>query len=396
MSQKSKIIRITTVPASMNVILKGQLGWMNQYYEIVGVTGQDEKHFPDLIKREGIRMIPVFMARNISILKDLISVWTLFRIFRKEKPDIVHTHTPKAGLAGMIAAFLAGVPVRLHTVGGIPWMEIRGIKRKILKTTERLTYRLADRVYPNSTGLKKFIIEEGLDRSVSIKVLGKGSSNGINTDFFASDFEPGIREKMRQSQGIASHDIVLGYVGRVAREKGIGEWIEAFDRLRTTYPVKMVLIGLFEREYGGLNEFLEYKINNDPDIQFLGRFDDVRPYYALMDIFVFPSYREGFPNALLEACAMGLPVVATDINGCNEIVEDGISGLLIPPKSSEDLYLALKRLVEDPDLRNRLGNAARAHVADNFEREVIWKALHDEYEFFLQKKLEIKFPLTKA
>lgn len=384
MNKKPKIIRITTVPVSMNIILKGQLAYMNQFYEVVGVTGRDEKHFYEIAQREGIRMIPIELSRVISPFKDLKSLFQMYFMMLREKPDIVHTHTPKAGLIGLLAAKLAGVPVRLHTVGGIPWMEVFGFKRNMLKQIEKITYGLAHRVYPNSKGLIQFIHEQKICPSEKVKLLANGGSNGINTDYFVP--QPELKQTLRLKQGINDNEIVLGFVGRIAREKGINEWLTAFEEVRKQFKVKILLIGLFEKTYGGLTSEVEEKIQNDSDILFLGRFDDVRPYYNMMDIFVFPSYREGFPNAVLEACAMGLPVIATDINGCNEIIQNGVNGILIEPKSSEAIYKALLNLLENKELRLKLGEQARTEVVKKFRRENIWRALKDEYDTFLRNR----------
>lgn len=381
MNSKPKIFRITTVAVSMNIILKGQLSFLNRFYDITGITTPDDKHFQEVEQREGIRMIPVHLARTIRPWRDLISLCTLYRLFRKEKPDIVHTHTPKAGLLGMLAARLAGVPVRLHTVGGIPWMESSGIKRVVLRGMEYITYACAHRVYPNSLGLLSFIVSQKLASVSKFKVIGNGGSNGINIDYFAPD--PLLRERTRQKHNIEKNEIVIGFVGRIAKEKGISELLEAFGHLRNKYTLKIVLVGLFERTYGGLDFQTEQKITGDPDILFLGRFDDVRPYYAMMDIFVFPSYREGFPNAVLEACAMGLPVIATDINGCNEIVVHRKNGLLVAPKSAESLREALTILLDNTDVGRQMGMIGREHVFRYFRRELVWEDVKSEYDHFL-------------
>lgn len=381
MNRKPKIFRITTVAVSMNIILKGQLSFLNRYYDITGITTPDEKHFHEVEKREGIRMIPVQLARTIRPWQDFISLLTLYRLFREEMPDIVHTHTPKAGLLGMLAAWLAGVPVRLHTVGGIPWMEISGIKRVVLRGMEYITYACAHRVYPNSRGLLTFIESQKLGPYSKFKVIGNGGSNGINTEFFLPD--PLLRERTRLKYNIEKDEIVLGFVGRIAKEKGIAELLETFGHLRKKYTIKIVLVGLFERTYGGLDPQTEQKITDDPDILYPGRFDDVRPFYSMMDIFVFPSYREGFPNAVLEACAMGLPVVATDINGCNEIIVHRENGLLVTPKSAESLQEALTFLLNHTEACRQMGIKGREHVIRYFRRELVWEDLKSEYDYFI-------------
>jgi len=385
---KPKLIRLTTVPISMNIILKGQLGYMNQFFEVIGVTGYDEKHFNEIAQREGIRMKAVDMARTIAPFKDLRALWQLYRFFEAEKPTIVHTHTPKAGLLGMLAAFLARIPVRMHTVGGMPLTEVKGAKRVLLNWMERLTYACAHGVYPNSKGLQEIIIAEQFCHPDKLKVLANGGSNGINTDVFKPDYIPDAAQKkveMRQSLGIKEADIVLCFIGRIAKEKGMIELLPVFERLQQKYPIQLILVGVFEKYYGALPEILVKRIENNPDIHFLGRFDDVRPYYAMSDIFVFPSYREGFPNAVLEAGAMGLPSIVTDINGCNEIIENRKNGLIIAPKSELELEKALLALLEQPALYDSLSKQARPTIVQYFRREFVWAEMLKEYQFQINK-----------
>ncbi|MBK9150481.1 MAG: glycosyltransferase family 4 protein [Saprospiraceae bacterium] len=380
---KARIIRMTTAAVTMNIVLKGQLSYLSREFDITGITSYDPKHFEEIRSREKISLMAVEMERTISPLKDLKSLWQLFSIFRKDKPHIVHTHTPKAGLLGMLAAYLAGVEIKIHTVGGIPWMEVKGAKRGLLKAMEKLTYACADRIYPNSKGLMQFIINEKICPLSKLKVLGNGGSNGINTSHFTRNEND--RQRLRAQYNIGDDEMLLGFVGRIAREKGITEWLEAFDLLRQKYKVKILLVGLFEKTYGGLSEETEDRILNDPYIVYPGRADDVRPFYAMMDIFVFPSYREGFPNAVLEACAMELPVIATDINGCNEIIEDKVSGLLIPPKSSSAIENAVSLLIDRPEMRKALAMSARAAVVEKFSNEIVWNAVREEYQILLEE-----------
>lgn len=387
--KKPKLIRITTVPVSMNIILKGQLSFMNQYFEVIGVTGYDEKHYEDVLKREQIQMEPIEMARTISPIKDLVSLWNLYLFLKKEKPEIVHTHTPKAGLLGMIAAYFAGVPTRMHTVAGMPWVELNGIKKWVVGWTEKITFACAHKVYPNSYGLKKIIDDNNFCSPKKLKVIANGASNGVNTSFFdPNNSSLESREKLRQKHHI-SDEIVFCFVGRIAKEKGIQELINSFEKLQkspSTSKIKLVLIGTFEKHYGLLGEALEKSITSNPDILALGRFDDVRPFYLMSDVFAFPSYREGFPNALMEAGAMALPSIATDINGCNEIISDGHNGIMIQPKNEEQLYQAMKKLIDKKELRISLAANARKIIVDKFRREIIWESLLDEYKMLLSKK----------
>lgn len=382
-------MRLTTAAVSMNIILKGQLGYMNRFFDVVGVTTYDEKHYNDIPAREGIRMAPVTMARAIAPVQDLRTLWHLYRLFRRERPDIVHTHTPKAGLLGQLAAWLARVPVRMHTVGGMPLTEVCGLKRQVLNAMEKLTYGCAHGVYPNSKGLRDIILEERFCKPEKLKVLANGGSSGIDVDFFKPDYvqDPGKkRGQMRAELGISDTDFVFCFVGRIAREKGMVELLHVFQRLKKQFPVKLILVGLFEKDYGALDPVTIQALETDPDIFPLGRFDDVRPYYAMSDAYVFPSYREGFPASVLEAGAMGLPSIVTDINGCNEIVQHGKNGLIIQPKSEPELEDAMRAMLENPSLRQTLRKQARPMIVEQFRREYIWEEILKEYRCLLLEK----------
>lgn len=384
--KKNKLIRITTVPVSMNIILKGQLAFMNQYFRVIGVSAWHPKHFPEIKEREGIDMIHVKMARGISLWRDIIALLNLYILFRKEKPTIVHTQTPKAGLVGMVAAWFARVPVRLHTVGGLPLLGTTGLKRNLLVFLERLTYRCALRVYPNSNGLKSILVKEKLTHERKLKVLGNGGSNGVNTNFFdPKEMKHLTRSMLRNQLSITDEAFVFLFVGRMAEEKGFAELIDSFEKLQQKYnaaKIKLLLIGTFEEDHGVLNQELKNRILTNPDIIKPGRFDDVRPFYLLSDVYVFPSYREGFPNTLLEAGAMELPIIATDINGCNEIVVHGQNGVLIPVKDSSALLGAMDELMTNKTKRNQFVAEARKIIVSKFSHEVMWNALLKEYKEF--------------
>jgi len=383
-----KIIRITTVPISMNKILEGQMAYINRFYNLIGVSRYVEKDFKEIEKREGIRMIAIPFSRTISPFQDVISLWKLIRLFRKEKPAIVHTHTPKAGLLGMLAAKITKVPVRLHTVGGMPLMGVNGKKLKILEFTEKLTYKYAHRVFPNSFGLKDFILQNQFTSIQKIKVLGNGSSNGVDTNFFKKDYLGAEKEthNLRQELGIKNTDFVFIFLGRLAKDKGIIELVSAFNKLSKKDPnLKLLLVGPLEQENSSLSENTLNIITNTKAIIYPGRTDNVRGFLKLADVFVLPSYREGFPNALLQAGAMGLPLIATDINGCNEIVENNKTGFLIPVKDQEALFNKMKFLYKSSETRLKFGVNIRNSVEEQFKQSVIWDALLKEYNFFLKK-----------
>ncbi|MGV3461100.1 MAG: glycosyltransferase family 4 protein [Flavobacterium sp.] len=389
---KPKLVRITTVPISMNILLKGQLAFMNRHFEVIGVTGKDEKHFKEAGERESIRMVPITMQRAISPVKDLISLYRLYAFMRKEKPAIVHTHTPKAGLLGMAAAWMARVPVRLHTVAGLPLVETSGFKRKLLSFIEKITYKMAHEVYPNSYGLEEIILKERFCGRDKMKVIANGSSNGINTAHFSTDFIEGdkqeYREKFRAELGILPGDVVYGFVGRLSSEKGIAELVHAFLKLQKQPggdKAKLLLIGPMEKDTGILSDEVIKSIGETPGILAVGRHDDIRPYLFASDVFAFPSYREGFPNVVLQAGALGLPCIVSNINGSNEIITHNENGLIVPVKNTEQLFEAMQLLLNDRILREKLASKARETVVSRFENHIVWEAILAEYKKHLNQ-----------
>lgn len=370
----------------MNIVLKGQLKYLSNEFDIVAITSPDEKHFQEIEQRERVRMYAVAMERTIHIWKDLVSLSKLIKIIFKENPDIIHSHTPKAGLLGMTAGFICRVPVRIHTVTGMPLVETKGVTKLLLLTTERITYFFATHVYPNSHGMNEKIRSLNLAPETKLKVLLQGSTNGVDTSFFNPDL---VEDKkiLRDQYGISKESFVFLFVGRIAREKGILELIEAITRLDENYKdrfeVKLVLVGTFEKSYGSLSQELEKFLESSPLVKLLGRFDDVRPFYKLADVFVLPSYREGFPNAVLEASSMKIPSIVSDINGCNEIIQDGSNGLIIPKKNSEALYLAMEKVLCKSNLRMELIQNTRKMVVSRYDRKAMHETIGKEYKNLL-------------
>ena len=376
-----KILRITTVPISLRTLLKGQPKFMSQYYEVVGVTSSG-KEIDDVVKNEDIRVIEVEMTRTISPIKDLVSLWKLYKVIKKEKPFIVHSHTPKAGTLGMIASKLAGVPNRLHTIAGLPLLEATGAKRKLLDTVEKITYACATKIYPNSLGLKDIIIQNRYTKPSKLKVIANGSSNGIDVNHFSiENVSAETTSALREELYINESDIVFVFVGRLVTDKGINELIDAFKKLSKDHQnIKLLLVGTLESELDPLQDSTLNEIENNKNIINVGWQTDVRPYFAISSILTFPSYREGFPNVVMQAGAMGLPSIVTDINGCNEIIKHKINGLIIPPKDENELYLAMLNLVKNPNESKKMANASRKMICDNYQRQVIWEALLQEYK----------------
>ena len=384
-----KLIRITTVPLSLKVLLKGQLRFMaSNGFDVKGVSSEGDE-LREVRENEGIAVEAITMSRKITPFQDLKSLWEMWNFLRKEKPQIVHTHTPKAGIIGMLAARLAGVPHRLHTVAGLPLMEATGTKRKILNFVEKLTYSSATRVYPNSKGLYDFILQNNFTQSNKLKIIANGSSNGIDTTFFSPDQVTEIeRVTLREKLNIQPDDFVFVFVGRIVSDKGINELIKAFSELQTVEnkptDIKLLLVGGLENDLDPLNPETLAEINQNKDIISVGFQQDVRSFFAIADALVFPSYREGFPNVVMQAGAMGLPSIVSDINGCNEIIIEGENGLIIPSKNVEKLKEKMLTLAKDKNLYTKLKGNSRRMIENRYEQSVVWNALLEEYEGLLQ------------
>ena len=379
-SPKPKLVRITTIPISLDKLLSGQMKFMADYFDVIAVSS-DEDYLKRIGVKENVRVFHLEMSRKITPVKDFIAVVKLFLYLRKEKPMIVHTHTPKAGIVGMIASALAGVPHRFHTVAGMPLLEAKSIRRKLLDFVEWLTYFCATKIYPNSFGLKSIIEENNYCSSKKIKVLANGSSNGIDTSYFSTDLFPiAVIEQYRKELKISFDDFVFIFVGRLVSDKGINEMVAAFEKLQVnTTNTKLLLVGDYESELDPLlAETLESIQKNDAIIT-VGFQADVRPYFALSHVLVFPSYREGFPNVVMQAGAMGLPSIVSDINGCNEIVITKENGIIVPVKSTSALFTSMELLLTDADLYSELKKKSRSRIVDSYEQLTVWKAILEEY-----------------
>jgi glycosyltransferase involved in cell wall biosynthesis len=376
-----KIVRITTVPVSFRNLLRGQLKYMKQFYEIIGISSPGE-HFHDVEEFEEVPMVPIKMERKIAPFSDVKALIQLYDYFKKNRPHIVHTHTPKAGLLGMLAAKWAGVPIRLHTVAGLPLVEESGLKKRMLLFTEKLTYAAAHRVLPNSYGLKEIIVNLNLTSSEKLQVLAQGSSNGINLEYFNKNAVPSDEvENVKQLIHFTEQDFVFLFVGRLVKDKGIVELIEAFTALQNTHAyAKLVLVGKLEPERDELPKDVLNTIDSNPKIHFVGFQKDVRPFMMAANALVFPSYREGLPNVPMQAGALELPAIVTNINGCNEIVKENVNGYLIPTKNKTALLEAMKKMMDNDDDYNRFVTASREQIARNYDQKKVWKAIQELYD----------------
>lgn len=380
---KTKIIRTATVPGPLNNFCRGLLRDLNENegYEVVAVASPTPL-LDSVAEREGIRAIGVPMERRISPLKDLKSLCKLIRVFKREKPQMVHSMTPKAGMLSMIAAWICRVPIRIHTFTGLVFPTSVGIKRKILMLTDKITCACATHVIPEGEGVKVDLQKNGITKK-PLKVLGYGNVRGIDLDHYTRTPEVVAEAKNIRKKGF----FTFIFIGRFVRDKGINELIEAFVKMHAEYPdTRLLLVGRFEQNIDPIKQETFKEIESNIAIDEVGQHKDVRPWLVASDALVFPSYREGFPNVVIEAGAMGLPSIVTDINGSREIIQQGKNGVIIPSKDVGALYEAMKELYLNQEKRIQMARAARHMVSSRYEQSFVRACLKDYYREILKGK----------
>ena len=378
MSSKPKIIRACTVPMSV-IFVTGMLPELQERYEVVLLSSPGHE-LDEAEENFGVRGVRIPMERHISFGRDLISLCRLACVFLREKPAMVHSMTPKAGLLCMIAARLTRVPVRVHTFTGLVFPTATGLKRKILMLTDSLTCTCATHVIPEGEGVKNDLLKNGITKK-PMKVLGYGNVRGI--DMVRFDRRP---EVMSLAQAIRKTDIfTFVFVGRIVKDKGINELCQAMETLSGIAPVRLLLVGPYEDDLDPISQHSKDIIENNSSIVYLGSKygDKMLACYAAADCFVFPSYREGFPNTVIEAGAMGLPSIVTDINGSREIIVQGENGVIIPSRDADALYQAMLDMVRYKAAHERMAANARKMIASRFEQGFVRKCLLDYYDEIL-------------
>ena len=374
MSRK-KIIRTSTVSTSLNTFCRGTLRRLANTYDVVAVSTPDDE-LREMAQREGIRVIGVPMRRPIAPLRDIVSLWRLIRVFRRERPTMVHSITPKAGLLSMIAAWICRVPVRLHTFTGLVFPTATGLKQRILMLTDRITCACATHIVPEGEGVKADLINYNITRK-PLQVLGYGNVRGVDMQHYSR-----TSEVMTAAQSISRSDVfTFVFVGRVVRDKGINELVEAFVRLHQAIPAtRLILVGRFEDNLDPVSGKTRLAIERCDAIEAVGSQSDVRPWLAAADALVFPSYREGFPNVVLEAGALDLPSIVTDINGSREIIVHGKNGVIVPPRNAQALLQAMTQFVQNPQATQAMAASARKMIASRFEKSFVEQCLIDYYK----------------
>ncbi len=373
-SKKHKLLIAVTSPVSMT-FFKGQIRYLqNTGFDVVIVCS------PGWRKTDDVEYYPIVMEREISLLRDLYSLCHLVWLFVKIKPTIVNVGTPKAGLLVTIAAFLCRVPIRIYTCHGLRLETLNGFKRMLLVMTEKVAARCSHRVVCVSESLRQKYIDIGFSTKEKIIVIGAGSINGIDLERYSPLLlsSDNISESINKA-GFDGDTVYIGFVGRLTKDKGIYELIEAFEILKPKFPhLKLILLGGFENG-DPIDSKTQEAIIRDERIINTGVVTDTLPWYRMMRLLVLPTYREGLPTVLLEAGALGLPVVATKTTGCVDVIVDGKTGFLVPPGNAIELADAIAWLLSNPALAMTMGKNDRQFVAEHFARDKVWAGMAQFY-----------------
>ena len=386
-SKPITLVHITTVPQSL-AFMTGQVGYMKaRGFEVIGLSSPGEL-LASFAVREGVLVHAVEMPRRITPWRDVLALLKMARVLYRIHPQIVHGHTPKGGLLGMLSAWIVRTPVRIYHMRGLPFTTATGWRRRLLMWSERISCGLADQVLCVSSSVRQLAVDSRLCRPEKIAVLAQGSGNGVDAaqQFNDSNISSSLREETRRRCNIPQGALVLGFIGRIVRDKGIIELAGAWKELRKEFPdLHLLLVGPHELQ-DPIPAEIDRTLHGDPRVHFLGEVSNTPPLYAVMDVLALPTYREGFPNVLLEAAGMKVPVVSTQVPGCTDAVQDGVTGMLVPPCDAASLAGALRTYLHDGELRRRHGAAARDRVLREFRPEGIWQAIYEEYLELLEKK----------
>jgi glycosyltransferase involved in cell wall biosynthesis len=375
-----KLVHMTTISSSL-AFISGQVGYMRaRGIDVYAISspGADLGRFAEL---ERVRVYQVNMSRRITPVEDIGAILHIYQHLRLIHPDIVHTHTPKAGLLGTIAARMAGVPVRIYHIHGLPFMTARGHRRALLRLSETTSSRFAHQVLCVSNSVREVAVGEGFCRADKVKVLGRGSINGVDAEqeFNPALFGANVRAATWMKHGIPADAVVVGFVGRIVRDKGLIELVEAWRLLREEFGNLHLLVVGNPEPQDLVPEDVDKTLRTDPRVHLAGFEWNIPPLYAAMDLVVLPSYREGLPVVPLEAAAMQIPVVATRIPGCVDAVRDGVTGTLVPTRDAQSLASAIRRYIRDPKLARAHGRAGRERMLRDFRPQDIWEATYREY-----------------
>jgi len=371
--QQPKICLISSIPVTLWSFYRGLIRQLRDYGFSITLISSDLPELHTMEKELDCSIFPAEISRQITPLQDMLTILKLVRLFRRNRYDLVHAHTPKAGLLGMIAARIAGIKNRVYTCHGLPLETESGLKRQLLACAERASCALAHQVLVVSHSLVDKLSKYKICSKSKLTVLGEGTACGVDLNRFTVTPELFKKSRdIRNNYGISEKDLVVGFIGRLVPDKGIHILVESFARLHESNPgIRLLVLGDFEPHRGRLSDDTIEILRNHGGITRCGFTPEIELYYAAMDMLVLPTRREGFPYTLLEAAAMGLPVIATRVTGCVDAVVDGVTGLLVEVDDVQEMFEAMLRLAKDPELRKRLGRQGRKRVESMFDSAVL-------------------------
>jgi glycosyltransferase involved in cell wall biosynthesis len=371
------LMLVTTVPLTLTAILKKQPAFLSTFFKTTLVTSPSAD-VEEIVREEGVPVYTIPMWRGISPLRDLCSMYAMIALILRLRPTVIHSYTPKAGLVAMLSACLLRVPIRVHTFTGLVFPTESGLKRRVLMLVDRLICACATHVIPEGAGVKRDLINGNITRK-NLELIGNGNIAGIDIDYFSrqSSAVGQAGEMLRHRLQIAKQDFIFCYVGRIHKDKGIFELLRAFESLPER--CQLLLVGDFDIN-GKIDAATLEIIKKNTRVRSLGFLQDIRPALFIADVLVLPSYREGFPNVILQASAMELPVIVTDVNGSNEIVEPNRNGWIVPPRNLDALKTTMLDAMNVPSsVRTDMGTYSRKVVSQKFERKAHWKRMVEFY-----------------
>jgi len=382
--RRPRLLYITTHGKAALGLMRGQLAMLRDRGFDVTVVASPSWELDDVATREGVPTIAVPMNREISPLRDLVALHRLVRVIKRIRPDVVNAGTPKAGLLGMIASRIANVPARVYVLRGLRLETTSGLKRLLLKTTERIASACAHQVVCVSDSMRQVYVAQNLAPAWKCMIPGPGSSNGIDVSRFEqTDARLKSARDIRRKFGIPRDAPVIGFVGRLTRDKGIVELAEAFRSVLHSHPeARLLLVGEFESGDPVPQDTIDW-LRASPDVSVAGFSKDPSGYYSVMNLLAFPSYREGFPNVPLEAAAASIPVVGFAATGTVDAVLDGQTGTLVPMGNVPALTAAISEYLSNDVLRFQHGQAGFLRASTEFPNEAIWEAMCGLYTSML-------------
>ncbi len=380
MTRRLRVCRLATVPITFATLLPTQIQLIVKAGIDLTLVSSAGEHFAQFLDVPSLHCYVLQMSRKIDYLRDLTSLFRLIRFLQREKFDIIHSSTPKAGLLTAIAGWLVGVPIRIHTYTGQVWIEMKSPARELMRGIDWLIGVLNTHTYADSFSQREFLIRERVVDSHKIAVLGFGSISGVDLTRFNPIKLTPHRTRIRHQLNISDKALIIIFVGRVTQDKGVVELIDAFEQLsQKREDLHLILVGPLDAERDPLPSNILNSLSGNASIHFVGFTSQPEAYLAAADIFCLPSYREGFGSVVIEAAAMNLSTVATTVTGLVDAVVDNETGLLVPPKDSKALAVALAALIDSPAMRHRIGRAARQRVLSQFDAAIVNQAVVDEY-----------------